>query len=613
MLKRLVPCVLCLVLFFSFSVTSFADWDSSQYIDDSEFGFKVGFYDSQGVEMSDSFPMTVNDIYTDDVKSGDIIKLGAGDVAYICDVPNGVQYSFEEVEYDKMYYKPRGNTVVTGIHSENSLSRVLFENDFNEDGYLGGPEMPETGGTGISCFLIVGFSLILFGLVFLKKRGKAFLLCLCLSVSFLTVNAYAVDTDYTGIWIGDYTISDVNHSLKLVKKPGCNWNFGSGDHKDSNWVNRDGEWEILYSDWCKLIASELFISACVRNVGNVDSYIEIGSGFDIVDVSVDDLSLVHYYSSFSDSGIYDKVFHAGDDVVFDFAHFVHKPAMSDLYKADHVNLVNFRAAAVPTDNIVHYVWNESRHVLAVLVDVADDGRLSVVQNKAPEPVDNGDTMRKAHAWSNNLYINIKDNRSIRLEKRVYKPGDACVVYFDTYDCTLDFNEVLVERSYDVEWRSFEYILYSDQYPNAIANDGYIFLTDSGLFEGSTVRVICGDTVWIDAFPSPDDPDPGPEPDPDPDPDPPSGVYVPYTIYWVDVDGNELKEPETYMCEFGETVSVSESDKYINGYTFDPTNPDNILSTVADGPENILRLVFYEDLPPTGEYQLDRQSCSACEP
>lgn len=606
MLKRLVPCILCLVLFFSFSVTSFADWDSSQYIDDSEFGFKVGFYDSQGVEMSDSFPMTVNDIYTDDIKSGDIIKLGAGDVAYICDVPNGVQYSFEEVEYDKMYYKPRGNTVVTGIHSENSLSRVLFENDFNEDGYLGGPEMPETGGIGISCFLIVGFSLILFGLVFLKKRGKAFLLCLCLSVSFLTVNAYAVDTDYTGIWIGDYTVSDMNGSLRLVKAPGCSWSFGSGLHDDGSWVRRDGEWEISYLDCCKSIGSYLPISVRIRNVGTVDSYIEAGfsGGFDIVGWSVDDLNLIPYNSAIKSSGIYDKVFHSGDDVVVDFAYNLSSPSMSDLYKADHSQSISFWAASVPCDNIVHYVWDTSRWGLAVLVDVAVDGRLSVVQNKASEPVDNGDTMHEAHAWSNNLNITIKDNRSIRLEKRVYKPGESCVVYFHPMGCTLDFDEVIVEKSWFDAWNTFIYVLYSDQYPNAIADNGYAFLSDSGFFEGYTQNVYCGDTILIAADPVPDDPDP--------DPEPPSGEYVPYTIYWVDVDGNELKEPETYMCEFGEMVSVSESDKYINGYTFDPTHPDNILSIVADGPENILRLVFYEDLPPTGEYKLDRPSCSACE-
>lgn len=73
---------------------------------------------------------------------------------------------------------------------------------------------------------------------------------------------------------------------------------------------------------------------------------------------------------------------------------------------------------------------------------------------------------------------------------------------------------------------------------------------------------------------------------EPDPGP---VVVRYAIYWYNTDGSTLKS-ETRSGNEGETVSASDADMVLNGYTFLEDDPRNVLSVTAGSGDNI-RLYF----------------------
>lgn len=70
-----------------------------------------------------------------------------------------------------------------------------------------------------------------------------------------------------------------------------------------------------------------------------------------------------------------------------------------------------------------------------------------------------------------------------------------------------------------------------------------------------------------------------------------GEVANYTVEWYDVEGEILKSPETRTGRIGSKISVTDSDKIINGYTLDINNSGTILSTVLSPPNNKLRLYF----------------------
>ena len=68
----------------------------------------------------------------------------------------------------------------------------------------------------------------------------------------------------------------------------------------------------------------------------------------------------------------------------------------------------------------------------------------------------------------------------------------------------------------------------------------------------------------------------------------------YRVEWYDTEGEPLKTPETRTGTVGETVSVTDEDKVIDGYTFDAENLGNILSAALSAGDNVLRLYFTKD-------------------
>ena len=137
-------------------------------------------------------------------------------------------------------------------------------------------------------------------------------------------------------------------------------------------------------------------------------------------------------------------------------------------------------------------------------------------------------------------------------------------------------------------------------------EGYTFvpehkdniLTDSVAEDGSTVLKLYFTKDKEPGKPDPD-PNPGPDPDPNPGPDPTPGpveTKVDYTVEWYDADTNELiQESDTRSGVADHTVSVTERDKQVAGYTFVPGHKGNVLTALAaeDG-STVLKLYFTKD-------------------
>ena len=74
--------------------------------------------------------------------------------------------------------------------------------------------------------------------------------------------------------------------------------------------------------------------------------------------------------------------------------------------------------------------------------------------------------------------------------------------------------------------------------------------------------------------------------------PPEPKEVTYTVEWYDTNGNTIKPTATRTDKAGSTVSVTDNDKVISGYTFVPGDNRNVLSdTLADDGNTVLKLYF----------------------
>ncbi len=72
----------------------------------------------------------------------------------------------------------------------------------------------------------------------------------------------------------------------------------------------------------------------------------------------------------------------------------------------------------------------------------------------------------------------------------------------------------------------------------------------------------------------------------------------YTVEWYDADGKAIKEAVKRDATTGDEVTVTEADKVVEGYTFDATNKDNILTaTVAEDGSTTLKLYFTKNSVP----------------
>ncbi len=67
--------------------------------------------------------------------------------------------------------------------------------------------------------------------------------------------------------------------------------------------------------------------------------------------------------------------------------------------------------------------------------------------------------------------------------------------------------------------------------------------------------------------------------------------IEYKVEWYDIEEEMIKDSEIRRGISGKEVSVTASDKIINGYTFDENNLGNILSTILTPQSNELRLYF----------------------
>ena len=59
----------------------------------------------------------------------------------------------------------------------------------------------------------------------------------------------------------------------------------------------------------------------------------------------------------------------------------------------------------------------------------------------------------------------------------------------------------------------------------------------------------------------------------------------YLVYWLDSCGNAIRNFETRTACVGDYVQIQDSDKYVDGYTFDSENPCNILETVISSEDS----------------------------
>ncbi len=68
----------------------------------------------------------------------------------------------------------------------------------------------------------------------------------------------------------------------------------------------------------------------------------------------------------------------------------------------------------------------------------------------------------------------------------------------------------------------------------------------------------------------------------------------YKVEWYDTDGNKIKDSEIRKGVVNDKVSIKDEDKVINGYTFDTTNKNNVLSMKLLDNEGVLKLYFTRD-------------------
>lgn len=233
------------------------------------FGFEVTLEDGSGEDLAGSYPVIVNSNYAGEISSGDVIDLYENDIAYVCDLPDGCEYTVTEVAYDKEHYKPNGDSSFSGTYTKGMLSRAPFDNFYNSRGYVVyGPEMPETGGSGIWVFIIVGVLCIACGIgLFFKKTRKIFL-CLIL-VSVMSLNAFADDgvKNWTiGVGLSCINPDGLHDNIVCDKAiPDVSRAFESGTAAIGS-----GEYSMLLSDWVE--NSELVIDLRSSNIGESNYY-----------------------------------------------------------------------------------------------------------------------------------------------------------------------------------------------------------------------------------------------------------------------------------------------------------------------------------------------------
>lgn len=245
------------------------------------FGFKVTLEDGSGEDLAGSYPVIVNSNYAGEILSGDVMYLNENDIAYVCDLPDGCEYTVTEVTYDKEHYKPNGNSSFFGTYVEGTLSRAPFDNFYNSRGYVVyGPEMPETGGSGIWVFIVVGVFCIACGIgLFFKKTRKIFL-CLIL-VSVMSLNAFAddiveIERGNMGVGLSCVNPDGLHDNLVCDKAiPDVSAVFGVAGVSSGS-----GEYSILLSDWIK--NPDLVIDIRSSNLGTINQYGRL-STYSIID------------------------------------------------------------------------------------------------------------------------------------------------------------------------------------------------------------------------------------------------------------------------------------------------------------------------------------------
>jgi len=73
-----------------------------------------------------------------------------------------------------------------------------------------------------------------------------------------------------------------------------------------------------------------------------------------------------------------------------------------------------------------------------------------------------------------------------------------------------------------------------------------------------------------------------------------GDAIQYTVKWYDTNNNQIRDPEIRTGMENSEVQVTDSDKIVSGYIFNPGDPRNILSEVLDSYNKVLELYFVLD-------------------
>lgn len=237
------------------------------------FGFEIKLFDDMGNELPGTFPVIVNkdgtNRYESDIEFGDVVYIHSDESMYVCGVPDGSRYEIKEVD-SGFGYESVGSNVMTGVVSDDSIADVVFTNTHVSVG----PKMPETGGSGLFYFIVIGTGLIILGICLFKYRKQtlSLFLVLCVTLLCFSVESKAIEDDAGGFYpmmslghrslIHDVDFSSGELDVITPMEPSTIYQ-GSAEAGYSSTFT-EGLYSLSLSDWCR--GGDLDVSFRVNNL-----------------------------------------------------------------------------------------------------------------------------------------------------------------------------------------------------------------------------------------------------------------------------------------------------------------------------------------------------------
>lgn len=127
------------------------------------FPFQVVLRDADGNELTGTYKYEGS--YTGTLQSGDVVHLGDGESIEILQLPEGTRYEITELDTDG--YALVESTGTTGEIVYDTASHANFVNQE----VVFGPQMPNSGGSGVQAFIMAGMGFISIGITLCAVLG----------------------------------------------------------------------------------------------------------------------------------------------------------------------------------------------------------------------------------------------------------------------------------------------------------------------------------------------------------------------------------------------------------------------------------------------------------